>query len=442
MSLLTIRCFTQRSARFARSAAIAGISSVVLLSPSGAHGQLTLAAAREAAHRASAELRGAREAVNAASERERQARAFPNPTFAYGREQTSRDGQTNAQNVAQLDQPLEIGGQRSARREVARLRREAAEVRLNATTGQLDFDVARAFALAVAAGQRARIAEQTSAAIAEALRVSEQRLAAGDVAGYVIRRLRLEAARFAAFRAAAMLERSTTRAALSSLMGQTTQEGDALDLPATLPQRDGVLALPAVDSLQSRAELARPDLRVALLDAEAAAADARLTARERIPTPTLSAGYKDERVADPTLGSQTGFRGIVAGLTIPIPLFDRRAGSIAAAEAESRRFDAQGDALRRRVRLEVSETFNALLSAHTQLSALAPYLGEDARVALQAVQVSYAEGEISLVEWLDAVRAFHEAESILVTLQAEIAVRQAALELATGAPLSQSARPN
>src|SRR5690606_20124703 len=126
--------------------------------PFAAHGQLTLGAAQDAARRASPELHAAREGVAAAAARERQAGAFPNPTFAYGREQTSRTGQTNAQDIVQLEQPIEIGRQRAARREAARLRREAAEARLAATTAQLDFEVTRAFALAVAADRRARLA--------------------------------------------------------------------------------------------------------------------------------------------------------------------------------------------------------------------------------------------------------------------------------------------
>lgn len=415
---------------------------VLLSSPRNAHGQLTLDAARQAAHRASPELRAAREAVTAAAGRERQAGALLNPTLAYGREQTSRNGQTNAQDIAQFEQAVEIGGQRAARREAARLRRQAAEARLAAAVGEVDLDVARAYALAVAADHRSRLSERTATAFTEAQRVSEQRLAAGDVSGYVARRLRLEAARFAAVQAAAALERRSTRNALATLMGLPTSGSDSLALPDELPAITPSMAALSLDSLLQRAERERADLRAVVLDAHVASEEARLTARERIPTPTLSAGYKGERVADPTLGSLTGFRGIVAGLSIPLPLFDRRGGAIAAAEADARRVDAEGDLLRLRVGREVADAFDALRAAEEQRSVLEPHLGEDARLALRAVHASYAEGEITLVEWLDAVRAYQDAESIYLTLQADVVVRQAALARAVGALLFPSGSPD
>lgn len=407
--------------------------------PFAAHGQLTLGAAQDAARRASPELHAAREGVATAAARERQAGAFPNPTFAYGREQTSRTGQTNAQDIVQLEQPIEIGGQRGARREAARLRREAAEARLAATTAQLDFEVTRAFALAVAADRRARLAGQTTEAFTEAQRVSDRRLAAGDVSGYVARRLRLESARFAAVRAAAALDRRSTRIALAALMGIGASGADTLVLPDELAALPGDSAVTALDSLLARAERSRGELRAAALDAEAASADASVVRRERTPTPTLSAGYKGERVADPVRGSLTGFTGIVAGLSLPLPLFDRRSGAMDAADADARRVRAEGEVVRRRVAREVADALAGLLAAEAQRAALAPHLGEGARVAVRAVQASYAEGEITLVEWLDAIRAYQDAESTYVSLQAEVAIRRAALARAVGAPLTLTA---
>ena len=415
------------------------VGCTLLFAPRDARGQLTLDAARAAAHGASPVLRAASEAVNGAAARERQAGALINPTLSYGREQTSRAGQTNAQDVVQIEQAVEIGGQRSTRRDVARARREGAEARFAAAAAELDFEVTRGFALAVVAERRARLATQTSAAFIEAQRVSDQRLTAGDVSGYVARRLRLERARFAAVAAAAAMERRSTRMALAALMGLPATSGDALNLPAELSDGVGELAAMSLDSLLARAARERPEVRALALDAEAASAEARLAGRERIPTPVLSAGYKGERVADPTRGSVAGFRGIVVGLALPLPLFDRRSGAMDAADADARRVRAEGDVVGRRVAREVADALEGLLAAEAQRAALAPHLGEDARLAVRAVQASYAEGEITLVEWLDAIRAYQDADSTYVSLQAEVAIRRAALVRAVGAPLTLTA---
>ena len=397
---------------------------------------LTLAAARAAARRASPDLRAAREAVAAAAARESQSAALPNPTLAYGREQTSRAGRTNAQDIGQLEQPLEVGGQRAARRDAARLRRDAAEARLAAAEAQLDFDVARSYAAAVAAERRATLAEQAAGAFTDAERVSDRRLAAGDLSGYAARRLRLEAARYASLRAEAALARRTTRVALASLLGA---QADSLLLPAVLPDsatEAGRSRTLAEASLRDLALRSRPELRASALEAAAAAADARLAARERIPSPTLSAGVKRERVADGGEGSGATFSGFVAGLSVPLPLFDRRRGAVQAAAAETRRRQAEADALRVRVAREVDEAAESVRAIDVQLEALRPQLGDQTRAAMRAVQAAYSEGEITLVEWLDAVRAYQEAESTYATLLAEAVVRRAALERAIGASLT------
>ena len=92
--------------------------------------------------------------------------------------------------------------------------------------------------------------------------------------------------------------------------------------------------------------------------------------------------------------------------------------------------------MRRRVAREVAEAYDAWRTAEEQRAALAPQLGAESRAALRAVQVAYAEGEVTLVEWLDAVRAYQEAESTFANLQAEVLIRRAALERAVGARLS------
>jgi len=80
----------------------------------------------------------------------------------------------------------------------------------------------------------------------------------------------------------------------------------------------------------------------------------------------------------------------------------------------------------------VKQILNALLIVSLLWAASA-----ESAAALRAAQVAYDEGEISLAEWLDAVRAYQEAEVSYATLRAESLIRRAALERAIGAPLSR-----
>jgi cobalt-zinc-cadmium efflux system outer membrane protein len=421
-----------------RRAAQAALSSVIPFTLLGAQiakpSRLTLRETLEAVRRASPEVLAAREAVAAAAARERQAKALPNPTLSYQREQTSEGGDTNSQNIASIDQPLEIGGQRGARRTAARLRREAAEARLAATEAQLDFDVTRAYALAVAADRRATLAETGAAAFGRARNVSQTRLIEGDVSGYANRRIRLEAARYAGLLAEALLARRAARLTLASLIAPSA---DSLQ-PLEAALEDSVAAsamMLTTDSLRSLALRHRADLRAAQLEAEASEADARLIGRERVPVPVLTAGLKNEQVV-----GGGDFKGFIAGISLPFPLWDRRGGAVDAANADTRRRVAEADVVRRRIAREIAEAVDGLRAVYEQLAVLGPQLGAESERALRAAQVAYSEGEISLVEWLDAVRAYQEAESTLASLRAESLIRRAALDRAVGLPIAGDGR--
>lgn len=390
---------------------------------------LTLAEARALAERTSPEIAAARQAVVAASGRERQAGAFPNPVVGYGREQTSRAGETNWQNIFIVEQPFEIGGQRGARREAAGLVRAAAEARLHATTATVDYEVARGYAAAAAAERRAALADAAAQAFATAQRVSTARLAGGDVSGYQNRRLQLEAARYTTLRLDAIVTRDSAVRTLASLigLGDSAAGGGALQLVDTFLPAPLTLS---VDSLVVQAVASRAELWAATLNAQAGVAEARLARAERIPTPLLSGGYKNERL---TTGETLG--GFVVGVSLPLPLWNRRGGAVEAARADAARREAEVETVRRQTIREVRDAFAAHQALAQQLAAVHAQLGDQSNNARQAAQAAYNEGEISLLEWLDSVRAYYEAEVTYVTLWSEYVARRAALERATGATL-------
>lgn len=393
---------------------------------------LTLPAARARAQQASADVAAAREAVAVARGLERQAGAFANPVVSYGREATGDGSQSTAQDVVAADQAIEWPAIRSARRDAARARTTAADARLAYVERQVTFEVTRAYALALAAERRARLTDTVATAFAGAVTVSERRLREGDISGFAARRSRLEAARYSALRADAMLQRRTALVALAALVGDSIgadRVAPVPDAPVLAPES----LLPS-DSLVALALNARRDLEAAALEVEASRAEARRTSSERVPALTLTVGTKREEVAGTTLS------GFVAGIALPLPLWDRRAGAVAAANAEARRKAAELTAFRRRVTREVMEAADALRAAQEQLQALGPAVQSDAAAALRSAQTAYAEGEITLLEWLDTVRAYQETEATIANLRAEVLIRVAALERAIGTPLIQEPR--
>lgn len=401
----------------------------LVLTPVGLTAQeaITLPEALARARAASPSIRAAASTAASAHEAERQAGAFPNPVLSADLERTSRNGLDNTVSIFRLAQPLDLWGTRGLQAEAASQRRAVAEAAVQAAEVALDTAVVGAWARAVAAGERVALLSRVVAAFDTAERVSRARLDADDVSGYSHRRLQLEAARYAADEAEARFESDRFRRLLAQLIGSTADPA-ALRLPVRL----------AVHAWQPeladlRVGLAgRPDLRAAelMVGSRAAAADA--VARSRIPVPVLIGGYKTEQVPGET-GSYTGF---VAGIALPVPLWDRRGGARgeALAEAERASWDAQA---RRQVALrELDSAWEALRLADAQAEALSSRLDADASPALEALQVAWREGDLSLLEWLDGIRAWHDAFAALAAVQAERLVRQAALAAASGRPVA------
>lgn len=393
---------------------------------------VTLARAREAARAASPDIAAARHALDAARGHARQAGAFVNPMVMYSREHTGRSGASTTQDIVAVDQPLELPGVRAARRDAARFRAEAADARMQGVEAQVRLAVTRTFAEAVAADQRAELAAQAAREFGAALNTSERRLAEGDISGFAARRIRLEAARYAALHTVAALARASARLRLGSLTGIGVDSATGVVDPVA----DSAL-LAAVFDADSLAALARtqPDVRAAALEVEAASADLRLAAGQRLPAVTITLGSKTEAAI-------TGERlnGLVAGVAFPMPLWDRRGGAVAARGAEARGRSAELEAERRRIDREVREAVAALRAVQDQLRALAPAVRADAPAALQSARVAYAEGELTLLEWLDTVRAWYETSATLADLRAELLARVATLERAVGTPLIQELR--
>ncbi|MBW2270235.1 MAG: TolC family protein [Deltaproteobacteria bacterium] len=392
--------------------------------------RLTLVEAQALGRTISPELAAAREAVVAARGQERQAGAFLNPSVVYVHEETSQSGETNREDIALFQQPLEVAGQRGLRKEAARLRREAAEAQLSAVELDVDFEVARAYATAAAADLKAARSTEAADAFARARETSARRRKRGDVSGYEDRRTALEAARYAALRADAERELRTARAHMRSLIFASPEATSALQGPLDDTLDEGALG-PDLDQLRRVALDQHPAIRAAELAHRSDEAGARLSRREVVPDPTLGLGYKREKMADVS-GSWDGF---TAQVTVPVPLWDRRGGTVEAAEAEARRSAAELRRERRRVALEVEQSFYELQATSEQLEVIRPQLGAEAKRALQAARTAYEEGEIALVEWLDAVRAYYEAESSYADLLADHLIRRAALERAVGGSL-------
>lgn len=349
-------------------------------------------------------LRIARAERVAALGEARQSRAYPNPSARYAREDL--DGATGDywEQVIALEQRIEWPGRTSARFRAANRRREAARALFRADSARLAFEVRQAYAAAWREEEAVAALERAAAPIREAGAAAERRHQEGDISGYRLRRIRVERARLEQALMEARLEAAAARRRLAALV--LPGEAEAQLGPAEpLAGRPPPIALDAALAAASE----RADLVAAAREVAAAAAEASAASLAWIPDPALSVGYKEQ--AD-------GFSGVTAGIALALPLFDRKGGAAAAAEARHDAALARLELRRREVRADVVSAHERYAAVSERLDAFGEELAAQSDELLESGRVAYDEGEMSLVELLDAAEAYRMSRILAVDLRA------------------------
>ncbi len=350
----------------------------------------------------------------------RQAKAYPNPTIQATHEPVWRRGTRQSETYLNVSQRVEWAG-RSARIEAARQTSAAAQARAATDSAQLALQVAEAYAETATAETRLRRLKQVTRVFRRADSSMADQETEGDASGYAVRRIRLERARYEQRLAAARLETESARRTLARMiLPSETPSVAAEPLPSAMPppvsEREALRA-----ALRQRSELRRWRLEVGARQATVQAAY-----REAWPDPSITAGYK--RQAD-------GFAGVFLGVGIALPLFDRNQGNTETTSARLQAAQTQQSLARREIQNEVRRAHEAYVSSRRQTDLLEGDLLAGADDLLRIAQVSYDEGEMSLVELLDAADAYRDARLRAVDLRADLWKGYFELRRAMGRPL-------
>jgi cobalt-zinc-cadmium efflux system outer membrane protein len=280
--------------------------------------ELRLDEALARARDASPVLRAASADVAAAGGRLRQAHVLAaNPVLSGdAARHTAPTGEDVIDRGVQLEQEIEVGGQRGLRIAAAEHDVARAEQVLADRRRTVDAEVRRAFfGLAASERRRALAAERLAIAgrIAEAAR---RRARAGEAAGLDARLAEVEMARADQERTAAETDRARAEARLATAIGAEPGE------PLAAAAADEALApAPSEPALVDRALASRPDLLAAREERARLEAEARLARRRgEVPNPVLRAFYREEMIQEHIAGG---------GVSVPLPLWNREQGTTA-----------------------------------------------------------------------------------------------------------------
>lgn len=381
--------------------------------------QPTVATLLEAAKRLHPTARAIAAAQRAADARIAQAGVWANPEIelSYGRTRPRiADLDTDRPYGATVSQRLEWWGKRRAR--VAAAQADAAANQAEADVALLDLEIeVRLAAITYTTARDALSQSAGQAALAkELLDVVTKRQMAGDIDLGEAARVKVEAS------TARLRHDASARAVTTALAVLRTWCGETLPDDVAIPD-----ALSDFTATDSPASTAHPRLRAAL-QAERAA-EARTEAERQARYPDVTIGVFGEREWEKdTLGVTLG---------IEIPLWDRNAAGIAAADAERDRLAATRQLEALRLHRERTEAIGALELAKAEAATLTDEALPAANDAVRLRNTAFTSGDASLADVLDARRALLAVQTDLLDAKRRFAEAQVRLLAATAAPGSR-----
>jgi len=371
---------------------------------------VTLEDAMARFHAASPALALARSRLRAELAASRQAGAAPNPMASITNENLGDYSEQYLTLSQRVDFLWETPG-RGRRSDARRLR---AQARFQADSASLVLEVERAFVAAWEAGARAAVLARADGEVASLLNSARARFTEGDLAGYDVRRLEVERARVGRQLAEAEVEVEMAQARLSALLG-----GEGAARVMAMGPEGAVPALPPSFDALAAALSRRPELEAARAGVDEQRAEASLARSSRLSGTSLEAGTK--RQSD-------GQSGLFLGVHIPIPVLDRKGAAVERAQAAVTGAESERVLVERMVAMEAALA-QTRLDAAARVAALVGDGGvAEAGELLDIARVAYGEGEIGIVEMVDAAQAFTEAA--LQGVRARVASWQAYFELA------------
>ena len=356
------------------------------------------------------------QAIRAESEvtrREQLARlAYPNPSITYSRESA---GFTE---FLQAEQSLPIFGARDALSRAGVAATAAAEADRDVRLWLLRSEAAAAVARLVADQARLESAQAQVAEVERLIEILRTREREGEGSRFDRLRAEQELRDTRQLVTSAAVSVAEVRAILVGMLPRDIALTRIASGPDPLQ-----LASAAPEALIAKAGSTRAELRALQQLAERATLEGDAARRARLPSPNVFGGMKR---ADDASGRETG---AVFGLSVAVPLFDAGGREAARWTAERARVEAERASIEYRIRSEIAGASDVLALRQAALAQEQPGAAEE---LVQIAVVAYREGEVGILELLDAARTASRARVRTIDLRLEARLAQIALERAVG----------
>ena len=325
---------------------------------------------------------------------------YPNPSFTYSREGAGFN------EFFELGQTLPISGRLGYLRQAGTAAVSATESQSAALLWELRSDLRITFYRLLAAQQQGTLVEASIERLREVVRILRDREKEGEGSRYDRLRGEREVMETRTELSAAQVRVAQARADLLSFLPAATRITHVAGQFSLGP------TTPSIAELVSRALTVRADYRAEQQEFERYEFEKRAAERLLIPEPTITAGLKRaETLISPSQA------GAVVSLSMPIPLFNRGRTEVMRFEAQQRQAEARREALAQQIRAQVEGAYQAMLIRQRDVQEYGGENGETGAELSRIAQLAYQDGEIGILELLDAYRVNRQSQLHLLKLQ-------------------------
>ena len=394
--------------------------------PQEPQGVLTLSHAIELALRRNPELVASRYELTAAQARILQAGLRLNPELDLELENFAGSGDANGADTLEttlsLSQVIELGGKRGLRQSVAQADSDLISIEQRARQLDVLAEVTRRFIEVVTMQERARFAGESLKLTQQTLDAITARVQAARAPVAEESRARIAVTRASIEQRQAETALRSARYALASMWGSIEPSFSAAE--ADLFAFETVQSFEAlVAQIERNPDIARFASEGRLRDAEL-----RLAQAQARPNLAFSLGVRRFEESNDT--------ALVAGFSMPLPMFDRSQGAIREARVRRAQSTAERDATLLRARGTLYAIYQEMTAARERAESIRKEAVPQAQTALDQTQSGYERGRFSFLELITAQQELLELRGAAIDAAADYHRLLTELERVTSEPLT------
>ena len=364
---------------------------------------------------ANGELTAARLDLERGRARLRQAGLRPNPTIdlehTTGRLTGSPDERDLSVGVAL---PLELGGRRQRRLDVAEAELAATEAEVADRERRLAHEVLGAYADALAALRELQITNDLQDLDVQTTRVVRTRVEKGDAPNLELNLLLVEVDRLRSRRALVEGRMNAALVTLGNLIGAPPTERLAVSTPTGTQPIDPSQVPSTLDAAIDAALRQRPDLRLARLNELTTQAGLRLARAQAFPEVTVSGKFIANRTTNnlPTglVPVPTDDRLLAFGVSIGLPMFNTNQGAKAEAAVAIRQAQVRRAFTEQVVRAEVTGAFRRLEAARAAVTVFEQGVINRSTDNVRVIRAAYELGEFRVTDLITEQRRLLDSQ--------------------------------